>query len=347
MTRAPLDLLVAGGGPAGLVSALHAARAGLDVEVWEPRPGAVDKACGEGLMPGALAGLRALGVDPPGHPFHGITYVAGPRSVGADFRAGPGRGIRRTTLHAALTEAALEAGARIVPRSVSELRQDADGVRVDDVRARFVVAADGLHSPMRRMLDLDARHTRYARFGLRRHFRVAPWSRHVEVHWSPTVEAYVTPVADDLVGVAVLASAKAGYDDRLAALPGLQEALAGAEPASAVRGAGPLRQGARRRVAGRVLLVGDAAGYVDAVTGEGLALAFAQASAAVAAVAAGDPDRYEREWARLTRRYRWLTAALVTGTRTRIARRALVPTAALLPTLFDSAVNSLARPVGP
>jgi flavin-dependent dehydrogenase len=71
----PIDLLVAGGGAAGLVTALHAAHAGIHVEVWEPRAGDVDKACGEGLMPGALASLQSLGVDPPGHAFRGIRYV--------------------------------------------------------------------------------------------------------------------------------------------------------------------------------------------------------------------------------------------------------------------------------
>jgi flavin-dependent dehydrogenase len=166
------------------------------------------------------------------------------------------------------------------------------------------------------------------------------------VHWAPSVEAYVTPVAPDLVGVAVLAATKGSYDERLAALPGLREQLTGAAPGSDVRGAGPLRQSASRRVAGRVLLVGDAGGYVDALTGEGLALAFAQAGAAVAAVVEDAPDRYERDWARLTRRYRWLTAALVGGTRPRSARRAIVPASQLLPGVFGGAVNALARPVG-
>jgi flavin-dependent dehydrogenase len=341
-----VDVLVAGGGPAGLVSALHAARAGLDVEIWEPRPGAVDKACGEGLMPGALAELQELGVDPAGHAFHGIRYVAGARSVSADFRRGAGRGIRRTTLHAALTEQVLAAGARVEQRSVGEITQRPDEVLVDDVRARYVVAADGLHSPVRRRLGLETPAARHTRFGLRRHFRVEPWSPYVEVHWAPTVEAYVTPVADDVVGVAVLASTKGGFDARLDLLPGLRDRLADAEPASDVRGAGPLRQGAKRRVEGRVLLVGDAGGYVDALTGEGLALAFAQAGAAVGAIVDGEPQRYEREWARLTRRYRWLTAALLTGTRSRASRRAIVPAARLLPGVFDGAVNSLARPVG-
>ena len=339
------DLLVAGGGPAGLVTALHAARAGLDVEVWEPRTGAIDKACGEGLMPGALAALQALGVDPDGHPFHGIRYVGSGRSTDAAFRAGPGRGVRRTTLHRALHEAAVDAGARVVARRVGAVSQDEDAVVVDGTRARHLVAADGLHSPVRRALGLHVAAGRHPRFGLRRHLRLAPWSPYVEVHWGRDVEAYVTPVADDVVGVAVLASTRGTFDDRVRALPGLAARLDGAAPASGVRGAGPLRQGARRRVEGRVLLVGDAAGYVDALTGEGLALAFGQADAAVRAIVDGVPHRYEHDWAALTRSYRWLTTALLVGTRPRPVRRALVPVAAALGPVFDAAVNSLARPV--
>jgi flavin-dependent dehydrogenase len=93
-----------------------------------------------------------------------------------------------------------------------------------------------------------------------------------------------------------------------------------------------------------VLLVGDAAGYVDALTGEGVALALAQAHAAVAAIVADDPQRYERDWVRVTRRYRLLTEGLVQATRLPPARRALVPLAERAPRLFAAAVDALARP---
>ncbi|QNN53470.1 NAD(P)/FAD-dependent oxidoreductase [Nocardioides mesophilus] len=337
------DLLVAGGGPAGLATALYAHHAGLDVTVWEPRPDVIDKACGEGLMPGALAALHDLGVDPAGHPLTGIRYVAGEHRAEASFRGGPGRGVRRTTLHAALRDAVLDAGVEIARRGVSDVRQDADGMVVDGVRTRYLVAADGLHSPIRRSLGLDGRPSPVRRYGLRCHAERAPWTSHVEVHWAAAAEAYVTPVAADRVGIAVLTSGRGSFEEQLAGFPELRDRVAGHELGE-VRGAGPLRQRVLRRVAGRVLLVGDASGYVDALTGEGIALGIAQARAAAAAVALDDPERYERQWHTITRRYRLLTTALLGASRWGPARRALVPAATLVPGVFAATVNTLARP---
>jgi flavin-dependent dehydrogenase len=93
-----------------------------------------------------------------------------------------------------------------------------------------------------------------------------------------------------------------------------------------------------------VLLVGDAGGYVDALTGEGVALAVAQAGAAVAALVDEDPARYERDWRRVTRRYRLLTGSLLGATRVGPVRRCLVPAAERLPAVFGAAVDALARP---
>ncbi|WP_220506078.1 NAD(P)/FAD-dependent oxidoreductase [Microbispora sp. H10830] len=361
-------MLVAGGGPAGLATAIHAALAGMEAVVVEPRPGPVDKACGEGLMPTGAAALADLGVTvPDGRPFRGIRYVDGPHRVQAEFRDGPGLGVRRTALHTALAHRARDLGVRVVTGRVDAVRATGEGVRAhvtggpepccpelggqelcgpelggpEELGARWLVAADGLHSPIRARLGLDLPSGGPRRYGLRRHYRVAPWTDFVEVHWAPGGEAYVTPVGDDLVGVAVLSSERRTYDEHLARFPGLLARLDG-PPATPVRGAGPLRQRVRRRVAGRVLLVGDAAGYVDALTGEGISLALLSARALVGCLRAGRPEEYETAWRRLSWRSRLLTAALVRARRHPPAARMIVPAARRLPAVFGAAVRSLA-----
>lgn len=337
-----VDLIVAGGGPVGLAAAIEARRRGLTVAVVEPRTGAVDKACGEGLMPTALSRVHALGVQVAGRPFVGIRYLSGRRSVAATFRAGPGLGVRRTVLHAALAGRAAEVGVAVVRGTVTGVAQDDESVDAGGLRARWLVAADGLHSPVRRALGLEVAAPGPSRFGLRRHYAVAPWADHVEVHWSRRAEAYVTPVAEDLVGVAVLGPPGTGYDEALDDLPALRSRLRGAAPATAVRGAGPLRQRASAVRCGRVLLAGDAAGYVDALTGEGLSIGLATARSAVEAVAAGRAEGYPAAWARDTRRYRLLTGALLSVAGHRRSRAALVPVAARVPVAFRGIVDLLA-----
>ncbi|HUN35829.1 MAG TPA: NAD(P)/FAD-dependent oxidoreductase [Trebonia sp.] len=338
-----IDVLVAGAGPAGLATAIGCTLAGLQVVVAEPRGFPVDKACGEGLMPGALPRLAALGVEVTGHPIRGIRYRDTRHRADASFRRGDGLGVRRTELHAAFTRRAAALGIPVLPRRVTSVTQDATGVTVDDIRARFLVAADGLHSPVRRFLGLDPPPSRLPRYGLRRHYRAAPWSDLVEVHFGGDCEAYVTPVADDLVGIAVLGSqARGGLDARLEEFPQLAERLSGAEHVSTTRGAGPLRQDVRQRVAGRVLLVGDAAGYLDALTGEGIGAAVAQASVLTRCLAADRPGDYERAWRQVTRKGWMLTSGLLWSRRQPVLGPRLVPAAARLPWLFAMIVNEVA-----
>lgn len=383
-----LDVLVAGGGPAGLATAIWCARAGLSVAVAEPRSFPVDKACGEGLMPSALQRLAALGVHPAGHPIRGIRYLGPGHQAEAALRRGTALGVRRTELHAALSARMAALPIDVLHARVLDVSQDRTGVTavtrlsgaaasepassasaiatsssVSEIRARYLVAADGLHSPIRQCLRLDPRakrdadpaaphngrqaHHRTARYGLRRHYWVREWTDMVEVHWARDYEAYVTPVATDLIGVAVLGGfhgteSGGNFETRLEMFPALRQRLSGAVPASDVRGAGPLRQEAQRRVAGRVLLVGDAAGYLDALTGEGIGVALAEAEVLAGCLAAGDPGRYERGWRRVTRKSRALTAALLWSRHQPLVWPRIVPAAHRLPWLFTAIVDQVA-----
>ncbi len=337
-----IDVLVVGGGPAGLATAIRCALAGLQVTVAEPRAAPIDKACGEGLMPAAVARLQAIGVHPAGRPFRGIRYLDASHRADALFRPGHGLGVRRTALHAALTQRAAQLAIPVLPVRVTGFVQHTDRVTAADIEARYLVAADGLHSSIRRICTLDAPPARHPRFGLRRHYRSTPWSDLVEVYWSPGAEAYVTPVADDLVGVAVLGHSGGDFDSRLAAFPALRDRLAAAEPVGGVRGAGPLRQNVRRRVCANVLLVGDASGYIDALTGEGISVALAQAAALVECLQAGRVADYEHAWRRVSRKSRLLTTGLLWSRRNSLLAPRIVPAARYFPRLFTSIVNHVA-----
>ncbi len=345
------DVLVVGGGPSGLAAAIAGRMAGLSVTLVEPHVGVLDKACGEGLLPHGLEALADLGVTGlSGVPLVGVRYrVAGrPETwAEADFPGQGALGVRRTSLHAALLARAEALGVRFVRDRVVLSRQDDASVRVASAggggahRGRYLVAADGLRSGIRSALGLDLPPRRPPRFGVRRHFRRVPWTGRVEVTFAPGAEAYVTPVAHDMVGVALLFEEPAPFEVLLARFPELADRLDGAEPTSRARGAGPFEQRVRARVAGRVLLVGDAAGYLDPLTGEGVALGLATSALAVDCIARGEPEAYEARHRALTRRGEALTSALLAVARRPLLHGALVRSARALPWAFEAALATL------
>lgn len=338
-----IDLLVAGAGPVGLVTAIHAAEAGLDVAVVEPRGGTIDKACGEGLMPKALDHLSRIGVNPSGVNFYGIRYLSGSASIDARFTSSPGRGVRRTVLHDALRQRANELNIKFIDGRVDEIVQNDLSVTAAGVQSRFLVGADGLHSSVRFNLGLEmgAKKSRRPRYGVRQHFTIAPWSDLVEVYWLPHAEVYVTPVSEHTVGLAILGYTGLNFDEVISQIPALATKIKLALPASKLRGAGPLRQRATQRVSGRALLVGDAAGYVDALTGEGLQVGFAEAEAAVNSIVSGDISSYDEKWRKITRSYRMRSGGLLWASSKRAIRPVIVPAARALPPVFRKIVRSL------
>ncbi|MDP2275617.1 MAG: NAD(P)/FAD-dependent oxidoreductase [Archangium sp.] len=291
------DVAIIGSGPAGLATAIGAAQRGLSVHVFDKQPGPIDKACGEGLMPSGLSALERLGVlkhldRTETAPFDAIAYVqeSGVRAIGK-LPAPGGLGLRRLALSTALRARALEAGVVLHQTGVRGHTKSGVGVELttdtEAFTAGVLIGADGLHSPSRAREGLSGPAAGLRRFGLRRHVAIAPWNRMVEVHFAPGVEAYLTPAGSQRVGVAFLwedgaLQGDVGFEGLLARFPAIEERLRGVGFDSTPRGAGPLMQHVKRRVAERFALVGDAAGYVDAITGEGLTQAFEGAEALAA-----------------------------------------------------------------
>ena len=341
-------VIVVGGGPAGLASAIFAQQSGLSPLVIESGVPDGDKACGEGLMPGVAPLLAELGIDPPGQELVGVSYRQDGRSVEHRFARRSGRGVRRTVLIEALRERADALGIERRNARVTDLIMNASSVSLGlaeggRVEADYVVACDGLHSTIAKELGLIKPSTkRGRRYGLRQHFAVSPWSSFIEVYYAGAAELYVTPVDENTVGIAVLGPKGVNLDETVAAIPEISQHLEGAKSVSELRGAGPFPHRVRKARVGRVVLVGDAAGYVDAITGEGLRVGFAQAREAISAIADNRLASYPRRWRAVTREFRVLTRGLVLVASSPL-RRSIVPLARALPGVFGMVVNRLAR----
>jgi len=302
------DILIAGGGPAGLATAIAACRRGFRVAVIEGRRPPIDKACGEGLMPEALEALARLGVSIPAEesfPFHGVRFIGSQGvSATAGFPSGFGLGVRRTTLHQALVEQAERAGV--------DLRWG-ETIKPESSHARWIVGADGGGSQVRRWAGLDSFSRDSRRFGFRRHYRLPPWGDHLEIYWGRGFQIYVTPVAPEEICVALLTrDSHLRLDEALRACPSLKSLLAQATPVSTERGGETATRRLRAVSRDRVALVGDASGSVDAISGSGLSLAFQHALALVDALERDDLREYSAAHRRILRRPAFMSDFMLT-----------------------------------
>jgi menaquinone-9 beta-reductase len=329
-----VDVLVIGGGPAGLAAAIAARQKGFRVTIADGATPPIDKACGEGMMPESLAALETLGVSIAPHEgfrFRGIRFLqylgagfsapsrafretnhacaADPLSrsaeVTSDFPQGFGLGLRRPLLHEKLLVRAEQCGVQLLWQT-PVTAMDSHGVTLNgrNISARWTIGADGQGSRVRKWSDLDNPRGSAHRFANRRHYRVAPWSDFMEIHWGRHVQAYVTPIAAQEVCVVLMGerAEDVKFDRSLEALPQLREHLRGAEPASRERGAITFSRSLKNVQRANVALIGDASGSVDAITGEGLRLGFQQAFALADAMEAGSLASYQRRHRALEKR---------------------------------------------
>jgi flavin-dependent dehydrogenase len=334
------DVCVAGGGPAGLATAIACAQRGLSVTVVDAARPPLDKACGEGLMPNALSALAGLGVTvdaAEAAPFAGIRFIGSDKRAEACFTRGTGYGIRRTVLHDLLRVRAEELGVQMDwGTRITGLDGDVLALDARRIRARWIVGADGLQSRIRRWAGLDHGRVLSRRIGLRRHYGMAPRSRFVEIYWSDHAQAYVTPVGPEQVCVVITIAAKrpASFQDALREMPELEDRLAGAPCTSAARGAVTLGRRLRRRTRGPVALVGDASGSVDSITGEGLSIGFHQATPLAEAIVANDLSRYERASREISRVPLFMSQTMLLLDRSVLLRRHTLAAFARSPQLF-------------
>jgi flavin-dependent dehydrogenase len=343
------DVFVVGGGPAGLAAAIAARQRGFDVVLADVARPPIDKACGEGLMPESIHALRDLGVTfEPEESFNfcGVRFVEGRTSVGADFPGTSGIGVRRTCLHRLLLDRASELGVSLLWGSrVTGLCRD--GVVLDGhtLQCRWVIGADGQKSRVRAWAGLDRARHESIRYGFRRHYQMPPWTDRVEVHWGTSCQVYVTPVGPQEVSVALLSSdARVRLDGALSQFPELSRRLADATISSSERGAVTASRRLHKVVQGNTILIGDASGSVDAITGEGLCLSFRQALALADALSSSDPDSYQAEHRRLAQRPMFMSRMLLSLDRFPKLRRRVLRTLEGQPALF---AKLLAMHVGP
>jgi flavin-dependent dehydrogenase len=270
--------------------------------------GPIDKPCGEGMMPDGLAALENLGVTVPAedsYPFRGLRFLTDGLAVDAAFPNGAsGRGVRRTVLHQLIAERAESLGIDFLWRTpvmgISEGR-----IHLSDrvMKARWIIGADGGSSRVRRWAGLEEFRSRDCRYAFRKHYRIAPWTDRMELYWGRQGEIYVTPVAKDQVCVALISrNPKLRLEEGLEPFPELRARLLGVEAGSSEKGSLTATCKLRRVTRENVALIGDASGTVDAITGEGLCLAFSQAMVLADCLKHGDLAGYEREHRKLALR---------------------------------------------
>src|SRR5882762_9576018 len=301
------EILVIGGGPAGLAAAIAARKKGFDVTVVDGARPPIDKACGEGLMPNTVAALRELGIEIypwEGKIFRGLRFLEESTQAEATFPGTSGVGLSRTVLHSKMAARAGELGVSLQWNTpASGLTEKGAILGGKEVRAKWIIGADGIHSRVRRWVGLDSGSWQGTRFAQRRHYRIRPWTDCAEIYWGRMMQAYVTPLGDEETCVALISDdPRMRLENAWNEFPELAARVRNAERSGVDRGGVTVARRPGRVYHGNAILIGDASGSADAITGEGLCLSFRQAIALADSLEKGRLEGYQHAHRRLARR---------------------------------------------
>ncbi len=301
MPEPDVEVIVVGGGPAGSVTATWLAEAGHRVVLLDKASFPRHKACSEYLIADGARMLRDLGMEREmlaagAHRLEAMrVYSPGGRSFLADFgRAKPGAyamGLTRFRMDALLLDRARAAGVDVREQAhvrdliradgrVHGVEATIAGIR-ESIRAVVVVGADGHHSVVSRSLGLDHPIRWPRRTGLVAHYRgVRGLDRNGEMHVTRHGYVGLAPLEDGLTNVAVVSDSAAVtrrggtieryFRETLDAIPVVAGRFETAERIGPIRGVGPLARRVRKVSGDGYLLVGDAAGFLDPFTGDGM-----------------------------------------------------------------------------
>jgi geranylgeranyl reductase family protein len=327
MSDLDCDVLVVGAGPAGSATAAALARGGRDVLLVEshahPRP----KACAEYASPRIVEELALLGVADGAWrsdavPLTGMRVIRGDDAVQMGYHdaAGPrpSWGLEREKFDAALAAHATDSGARLMERTSFEdahwtggsgtiggqvvgasLRTPTDRLTV---RCRWLIGADGARSRAAQRVARERGAGWPKRLGLVAHYEGLPdLQDHGEMHVAHDWYVGLAPLSGGRLNVGMalpLNGDRRPAEDRFKAaidgIPAVAERLRGLRRLTPIRGASPIGHRVPG-VAGRGwMLVGDAAGFIDPFTGEGIFRALRSARAASDALSGGDDGAVER-----------------------------------------------------